>query len=497
MKHVWIALAAVGIVLSGLARSGAAQTTGAAAVDRYQQSLDSLVPAILEELATPGAAVALLRNGKVAVAKGYGWADREQRKPVTTATLFNIGSISKTVAAWGLLKLVQEGKLDLDAPVERYLTRWHLPPSEFDHDKVTLRRLLSHTAGLRLHGYPGFAPSERLPTIEESLSGATNGSGDVRVIMEPGAKWQYSGGGYTIAQLLVEEVTGRPFSEYMRTEVLQPLDMTSSSYVWDDMVSARAATPYGPLGPIPGPRFTAQAAASLETSLDDFVRFALASMSSERPEFATDVLPPPVVAAMQQPVPPSTDYGLGYGVVEVLDGAHAVGHGGANDGWMARFLVVPRTGDGLVVMTNSTLGGSVHGYLFCQWGRAVLAETGSCRKGIGPVVTASIVRDGVKGAIEHYWRLKRSNPDDYDFRESHLNTVGYGLLQAGRVEDAIAIFKTNVEAFPGAWNTYDSLGEAYAVHGDKQLAIENYEKSLQLNPQNQNGAEALRRLKGS
>lgn len=496
MKHVWIAVAAVGLAHGGLARSGAAQTPAMAAVDRYQLSLDSLVPAILEELATPGAAVALLRDGKVALAKGYGWADREQRKPVTTATLFNIGSISKTVAAWGLVKLVQEGKLDLDAPVERYLTRWHLPPSEFDHDKVTLRRLLSHTAGLRLHGYPGFAPSERLPTIEESLAGATNGSGDVRVIMEPGTRWQYSGGGYTIAQLLVEEATGRPFSEYMRTEVLQPLGMTSSSYVWDDMVSARAATPYGPLGSIPGPRFTAQAAAGLQTSLDDFVRFALAGMSSERPALATKVLPGRVVASMQVPVAPGTDYGLGYGVVDVLDGAHAVGHGGANDGWMARFLVVPRTGDGLVVMTNSTLGGSVHGYLFCQWGRAVLAETSPCRKDIGAVMTASIVRSGVQSAIETYWRLKRSNPEDYDFREFHLNTVGYGLLRAGRVEDAIAIFETNVEAFPDAWNTYDSLGEAYMVHGDKDLAIASYEKSLALNPENQNGAERLRRLRG-
>ena len=496
MNNPWIAGTAIAAALGVSAQPGAAQTPDQSAVHRYQQSLDSLVPAILEELATPGAAVALLRDGKVVLAKGYGWADRERRQPVTTATLFNIGSISKTVAAWGLLKLVEEGKLDLDAAVETYLTRWHLPPSEFDHDKVTLRRLLSHTAGLRLHGYPGFDPSQKLPTIEESLSGATNGSGDVRVIMEPGTRWQYSGGGYTIAQLLVEEVTGRSFNDYMQAEVLRPLGMTSSSYVWDDMVPARAATPYGPLGPIPGPRFTAQAAASLQTSLDDFVRFALASMSSERPGLATTVLPSHVVASMQVPVAPSTDYGLGYGVDEVLDGAHAVGHGGANEGWMARFLVVPRTGHGLIVMTNSTLGGSVHGYLFCQWGRAVLAETSQCRKGIGAVVTASIGKDGVKSAIESYWRLKRSNADDYDFREFHLNAVGYGLLRAGRVEDAIAIFKTNVEAFPAAWNTYDSLGEAYMVHGDKELAIANYEKSLELNPQNQNGADRLKTLRG-
>jgi CubicO group peptidase (beta-lactamase class C family) len=230
------------VLFAVTASSVAAQSPSRQAdLDRFQASLDSLVPALLEELATPGASVALLRDGKVVLARGYGWANREKKQPVTRETLFNIGSISKTHAAWGLMKLVQDGKIDLDAPVERYLTRWHLPASSFNHDSVTLRRLLSHTAGLRLHGYPGWNPDQPLPTIEASLNGNTNGSGDVRVIMPPGSKWQYSGGGYTIAQLLVEEVTGRKFDDYMKQEIFRPLGTTSSSYVWDAMVEARAA----------------------------------------------------------------------------------------------------------------------------------------------------------------------------------------------------------------------------------------------------------------
>jgi CubicO group peptidase (beta-lactamase class C family) len=479
-----------------VAAPAGAQQPDQQALDAYQRALDSLVPALLEELATPGAAVALIRDGRVVVSKGYGWADRDAERRVTTSTMFNIGSISKTVAAWGLMRLVEDGKLALDTPVDQYLTRWHLPPSEFDHDEVTLRRLLSHTAGLRLHGYPGFDPSETLPSVERSLSGATNGSGDVRVIMEPGTKWQYSGGGFTIAQLLVEEVTGRPFNDYMQAEILEPLGMTSSSYVWDEIVAARAATPYGPLGPIPGPRFTAQAAASLQTSLDEFVRFALASMSSARAEFATEVLPPDVVAVMQEPVAPSSDYGLGYGVTGVLDGHRAVGHGGANAGWMARFLVVPRLGEGLVVMTNSTLGGEVHRYLFCQWGHAALAESGPCRRGVGAVVVSTIARDGLDAAIARYWELRQDLSDRYDLGEFQLNGVGYALLGAGRIEEAVAIFKANVEAFPDAWNPYDSLGEAYMIAGEDELAIANYRRSLELNPENENAVEMLKRLEG-
>ena len=107
---------------------------------------------------------------------------------MTPTTGFNVGSISKTIAAWGVMTLVEQGRIDLDAPVATYLTRWSLPESGFDEDGVTMRRLLSHTAGLSLHGYPGWGPDELLPTLEESLSGNTNGAGAVGVI-EPGTRW--------------------------------------------------------------------------------------------------------------------------------------------------------------------------------------------------------------------------------------------------------------------------------------------------------------------
>ena len=490
MRLATVVLFAAAVTSGAVAQSPSRQ----ADLDRYQASLDSLVPALLAELGTPGAAVALLRDGKVVLAKGYGWANREKRQPVTRETLFNIGSISKTHAAWGLLRLVQDKKLDLDAPVERYLTRWHLPPSAFKNDSVTLRRLLSHTAGLSLHGYPGWNPDQPLPTIEESLSGNTNGSGDVKVIMAPGTKWQYSGGGYTIAQLLVEEVTGLKFSDYMRDSVFTPLGMTSSSYVWNAMVEARAAQPYGVVNPIPGPRFTEQAAASLETSLDDFIRFAKASMSSERPEFRTTVLRPETVRAMQQPVPPATDYGLGYSVGKV-DGSTVVGHGGSNSGWQANFLVIPATGDGLIVMTNSSLGFEIHRQLFCGWRRAVEGTGPTCSKGIAAVMAGAIVRANAQDAVATWRRLKAERPGDYGFNEPQLNRLGYELMREQRIDDAIAMFQLNVEAFPNAFNTYDSLGDALLARGDTALAIVNYEKSVTLNPANQDGAAKLKRLR--
>jgi CubicO group peptidase (beta-lactamase class C family) len=164
-----------------------------------EMKFDETVPVWLDEFIVPGAAVAMIENGELRFAKGYGMADESEQIPVTKTTGFNIASISKTVSAWGVMKLVEEGKLKLDEPASTYLTRWELPASEFDASGVTIRRLLSHTAGLSLHGYPGWTLADTLPSIEESLSGKTNGAGDVRLIMEPGTRWQYSGGGYNAA----------------------------------------------------------------------------------------------------------------------------------------------------------------------------------------------------------------------------------------------------------------------------------------------------------
>lgn len=186
----------------------------------FTEELDKKIPILLQKFMVPGAAIAIIEDGELVLQKAYGFADVGKGEKVTTQTGFNIDSISKTIAAWGVMKLVEEGKIDLDAPAENYITRWKLPESDFDSKKVTVRRLLSHTAGLSLHGYPGWTANDRLSTIEESLDGRNNGPGRVEMIIKPGTKWKYSGGGYTILQLIVEEVTGQKFEDYMQTQVL-------------------------------------------------------------------------------------------------------------------------------------------------------------------------------------------------------------------------------------------------------------------------------------
>src|SRR5262245_43778272 len=188
-----------------LALTGMANLTG----DPLREELERLAWEQCEKQHVPGVGLAIVRDGKLAWALGCGWADVAAEREATEETVFNIGSISKTVASWGLMKLVEEKKLALASPV--VTRRWQLPASEFDAKGVTLRRLLSHTAGLSLHGYPGFWPPKELPSLEASLSGDTNGAGDVHLEAVPGTRWKYSGGGYTLAQLLLEEASGTSF----------------------------------------------------------------------------------------------------------------------------------------------------------------------------------------------------------------------------------------------------------------------------------------------
>ncbi len=463
--------------------------------------LDELIPQWLDEFTVPGAAIALIENGKTRFVKGYGYADVKKKIPVTTQTGFNIGSISKTVAAWGVMKLVEEGKIDLDTPVEQYLTRWHLPDSEFNKDGVTPRRLLSHTAGLSLHGYPGWGPGDELPTIEESLNGKNNGPGDVRLIMEPGTRWKYSGGGYTIMQLVIEEITGKKFADYLQEAVLNPLGMDRSSYNIGAKILKASSHEHDAFGdPIPFEYFTAEAAAGLHTTIADFAAFLEANLhSSDAAQPGRSVLQAQTVREMMKAAPASDgSYGLGYSISQMDDiaGGILAGHGGANTGWHAYFKVNPATNDGFAMITNGGSGWNVYTQAYCKWLEAKTgqAREDGCKKSIVAALIKPFKEKGVAAAVSLYQQLKKEATDQYYFGEGALNGFGYTLLGKDMIDEAIAIFQLNVEEYPEASNPYDSLGEAYMVAGKKELAIKNYKKSLELNPENQNAKEMLKKM---
>lgn len=471
---------------------------------QFVNEIDNKIPQLLNDFMVPGAAIAIIENGEIILQKGYGFSDVEKGIKVNAKTGFNIGSISKTIAAWGVMKLVEEGKIELDAPAEKYLTRWHLPESEFNSDEVTIRRLLSHTAGLSLHGYPGWSPDDTLPTIEESLNGKNNGPGRVEIILEPGTQYKYSGGGFTILQLIIEEVTGQKFEDYMQVEILNPLGMTNSSYKIDEKIMAASSLEYDRFGElIDFELFTAQAAAGLHITIEDFTCFALANLyRMEEHEKYNSVLSPDIIQQMMAPVPEANGrfgYGLGY-MVESIPGTDVLlgGHRGANTGWHAIFNVNPKTNDAFIMVTNGGSGQNIYHPIFYDWALwqlgVTLEDWYNAKPSIANKLKTAIDSLGINEIAAFYTDLKKNYPDNYDFSQNQLNALGYYYMNENDLEKAIKIFKLNIEAFPGSYNVYDSYGEALLKHGDRNGAIENYKKSVQLNPGNENAKKVLTEL---
>jgi len=277
---------------------------------------------------------------------------------------FQVASLSKWVSAWGVLSLVDAGKVDLDAPVGTYLSRWKLPESEFDNSGVTVRRLLSHTAGLTDGlGYAGFAPGREPQSLEGSLTQAVDASpradGRVRVGIAPGTKWEYSGGGYTLLQLLIEEVSGLPFESYMRNVVLLPLGMTRSTYVIPEGEDDNLAESYDSKGATaPLFRFTSLAATSLYTTTSDLTLFLQAHLPG--PDGAPSgrgVLKPATLSLMRQPH--ASQFGADiWGLGTMLftpnnKGDFIIGHDGSNEPAInTTARLDPSTGDGIIILES-------------------------------------------------------------------------------------------------------------------------------------------------
>lgn len=339
---VWTGLLVIGAVY-GWWVSPVAPTDDADAF--MVQAVDRL------EAADPGnAALVLLEDGAV-VAEHFHTVD----EPVNRDTVFPVASMSKWITAWAVMTLVERGRLDLDRPVDEYLTRWQLPAGEYDNRGVTARRLLSHTAGLTDGlGFADYAPDEEVPPLVDALSAPRASSGEaVRIAtgLEPGAQWEYSGGGYLVLELLVEELSGERFEDYLQRRVFDPLGMNRSTYSHPGGVSnaAESYTTGGRRAPLY--RYAAASATGLVTSAGDLTRFLLAHLDADgggRP------LSQQTLAAMRAPegfMLGQGFWGLGPILYAPVGDDFVFGHDGGNEPAInATARLNPLTGDGIVML---------------------------------------------------------------------------------------------------------------------------------------------------
>ena len=318
--------------------------------------LDAFVTAQMAQRHIPGLSLAIIQDGRIVEARAYGVTEAGGMQPVTTSTLFQAGSISKSVAALGALHLVEQGRLSLDTDVNATLTTWKLPASELTATKpVTLRELLSHTAGLTVHGFPGYAVDAPMPTLVQVLDGAPPANtAPIRVETAPGTRWNYSGGGYTVMQQMIIDVTGQAFPDFMRQTVIGPIGMTHSSYeqpLPPDLASATASGHYPREQKVKGRWhvYPEMAAAGLWTTPTDLARFAIEVHESYAGR-SSKVISPAMTRRML------TEEKDGDGLGLFLQGAGRsllFNHGGRDEGFDASLNAMAETGQGLVVMINA------------------------------------------------------------------------------------------------------------------------------------------------
>jgi CubicO group peptidase (beta-lactamase class C family) len=451
--------------------------------------IDALLAAYNQQRYFNGSAL-VAEHGNVILRKGYGLANMEWQIPNRPDTKFRLGSITKQFTSMVIMQLVGEGKIKLGEKLTTYLPDYRKDTG----DKVTVFNLLTHTSGIPSYtSAPGFFQQKSRDPHKADEFVTNFCSGDLEFV--PGTKFEYDNSGYFILGAIIEHVTGKSYEQNLQERIFDPLGMKDSGYDHWSTVLARRATGYQltPGGYENAPYLDMTipfAAGSLYSTVDDLAKW-------DRALYTDKLLGAELKKTMFTPFLGNYAFGWGVRTLKLDDGKTEVAtifHDGGINGFNTTEVRLPETQDLVVLLENTSRGDKIDAAA-----RGVI----DILRGIeAPAPKASVVDELMKmlttgdarAAIARYRELKAKSPNAYDFSEEEINRLGYVMLQRNRVADAIDVFLLNVEENPKSANVYDSLGEAYAAHGDRDLAIANYKKSLELNPQNTNAAEAIKRL---
>ncbi|MFA5635484.1 MAG: serine hydrolase domain-containing protein [Anaerovoracaceae bacterium] len=337
--------------------------------DRFIEHLDVRIPELMALYRIPGSSIALVKEGQIIWTNAYGYADRENGRKMTADTPMRVQSISKPVTTWGVMRLVEQGKIDLDAPAVEYLKSWQFPQANISAERVSVRQLLSHTAGLPLGDvFTIYSPKEAMPSLEKKLTQ------EAVLMREPGTAFSYSNTGYNLVELLIEDVTGQNFAEYMEREILTPLGMNHSTFMWSEEFDPAVPVGYDLHGrPVPVYVYPEKASGGLFSTAEDVAVFAIAGM----PGFSQQILSPGSIETMYMAGSRKIGiyslvfdgYGLGHYIERLPKGKRAISHGGQGTGIMTHFHAVPETGDAIVILTNSQRSWPFISYILRDWGK--------------------------------------------------------------------------------------------------------------------------------
>lgn len=433
--------------------------------------------------------VLVAESGELIFKKGYGLANMEWDIVNEPDTKFRIGSITKQFTSMLIMQLVEEGKIRLDEKMTTYLTDYRKDSG----DKVTIHHLLTHTSGI-----PSFTNksnyfseiSRDFYEVDEFVKKFCSDS----LVFEPGSKFSYNNSGYFLLGAIIEKVTGEKYEDILQKKILDPLGMKNTGYDHHETLIANRASGYEKN---PNGYFNS-------AYLDMAIPYSAGSMYStvedlyiwDQALYSEKLLSKKYKDIMFKPFLENYAYGWfsrKISLAESKDSLQTISHGGGINGFNT--LITRLIDDKhLIVLLNNTGGTNL--------GRISLGITNILygnpyalpQQSIADELFDVIIKKDIATAVKHYHDLKSKNPDNFDFSEGELNSLGYQLLAVKKLKEAIEIFKLNIESYPKSSNVYDSLGEAYMKNGQQKPAITNYKKSLELDPANSNAVEMLKLL---
>jgi CubicO group peptidase (beta-lactamase class C family) len=435
-----------------------------------------------------GAAL-VAENGKVVYKGAFGMANMEWNIPNTPDTRFRLGPITKQFTAMLTLQLVEQGKIKLDGKITDYLPDYRKDIGE----KITIHHLLTHTSGIPSYtGQPGFLENVSRNPYKVGEFVKKYASGNLE--FEPGSKFSYNNSGYFLLGAIIEQVTGKSYEQVLKDNILDPAGMKNTGYDHYDTIIPKRATGYSKTSD----GYTNAA------YLDMSIPYAAGSMYStvedlylwDQALYTDKLLSAQSKALMYKPF--LADYAYGWVVRNASfkqndKPVQVITHGGGINGFTTTIVRYPNEKN-LIVMLDNT-GSSYLDPLSESLAKILYNQPYDPPKvSIVETLEKTINEKGIAAGIAQYRDLKANQAATYDFAEPELNNLGYRLLRGGKPKEAIEIFKLNVEAYPKGFNTYDSLAEAYLAVNERELAIQNYKKSIELNPNNTNAAEVVKRL---
>ncbi len=428
------------------------------------------------------------QDGKVMYKGAFGMANMEWSIPNTPDTKFRLGSITKQFTATLILQLVEKGKIKLDAKIIDYLPDYRKDTGQ----KVTIHHLLTHTSGIPSYtSLPNFANEVSRDPYKPDEFVKKFASGDLE--FEPGSKFAYNNSGYFLLGAIIEKVTGKTYEQVLKENILDPTGMKNTGYDHHRTILSKRATGYDkrPDGYTNAPYLDMSlpyAAGSMYSTVEDLLLW-------DQALYTEKVLSAKSKELMYTPF--LEKYAYGWAVEDASfkfndQPVQSIAHGGGINGFATMIARFPKEKYLIVLLDNT---GQSMDPLAEKLARVLYAQPYELPKmSIVDTLSKTINEKGIDAGVAQYREMQLKNSAEYDFGEPELNTLGYILMRSGKLKEALEIFKLNVFMYPKASNPYDSLGEAYLALNQKELAIENYKKSIELNPKNTNAVEVLKRL---